>query len=328
LRAFISTVPFAEFNTYPLDLLREANIDYSLNPYGRKLHENELGELIGESDYLIAGTEIISQAVLRRATNLKLIARVGIGLDSVNLIRARTQNVIVTYTPDGPSPAVAELTLGLMINLLRSIHLANAEIHNGEWKRYSGRRLSKCTIGIIGAGRIGVRVLAHLAGFHCHDILVNDLQNSVELGSYTNCRWADKATIYKNADVITLHVPLTEVTRGMISYKELSLMKPGAVLVNTSRGGIVDESALYDVMKDGHLSGAAIDTFLDEPYNGPLKNLDRCLLTAHMGSMSNDCRAQMEIEATEEVVRLSRGEKLKQLVPEFEYENQQYMNCE
>lgn len=168
-------------------------------------------------------------------------------------------------------------------------------------------------------------MIQHLSGFNCQTVLVNDLIEMNELTSSVPYKWTDKNTIYRDADLITVHVPLTPLTRNMISYSEFRLMKSEAILINTSRGGIVNESALFDVMKGGHLSGAAIDTFLDEPYNGPLRKLDRCLLTAHMGSMSNDCRTQMEIEATEEVVRFSRGEKLKQLVPEFEYENQQYI---
>lgn len=325
MRALISTVPFAENSTYPLDLLSEAGIDYCLNPYGRKLNENELAELIKDYDFLIAGTEPIKQTALRNASRLKLIARVGIGLDSVDLIRARETNIQVTYTPDAPSPAVAELTIGLMLTLLRSIHLANRDIQDGKWERYFGRRLSRCTVGVIGAGRIGSRVIQHLSGFNCQTVLVNDLIEMNELASSVPYKWTDKTTIYRDADLITVHVPLTPVTRNMISYKEFRLMKSEAILINTSRGGIVNESALFDVMKGGHLSGTAIDTFLDEPYTGPLRKLDRCLLTAHMGSMSNDCRTQMEIEATEEVVRFSRGEKLKQLVPEFEFENQQYI---
>ena len=114
MRALISTAPFAENNSYPLDLLSEAGIEYCLNPYGRKLNENELSELIKDYDFLIAGTEPINQTVLRNASRLKLIARVGIGLDSVDLIRAREMDIQVTYTPDAPSPAVAELTIGLM----------------------------------------------------------------------------------------------------------------------------------------------------------------------------------------------------------------------
>ena len=131
--------------------------------------------------------------------------------------------------------------------------------------------------------------------------------------------WFKKNEIYKCADVITLHVPLTTKTLNMITKKDLETMKPGACLVNTSRGGIVNEKDLESILRTGHLSGVALDVFEQEPYNGPLTQVDRCILTAHMGSMSQDCRTAMEIEAVEEAVRLADGTPLVSLVPEEEY---------
>ena len=132
--------------------------------------------------------------------------------------------------------------------------------------------------------------------------------------------------IYREADVISLHVPLTMLTRNMISRRELEMMKPDAILINTARGGIVDERALYDVIREGHLAAVGIDTFEHEPYTGPLASVNQCLLTAHMGSMSKDCRAQMEIEATREAVCFLTGEPLVNEVPKEEYERQYLAN--
>jgi D-3-phosphoglycerate dehydrogenase len=305
-----------------LELLQAAGIEYLINPLGRKLKESELADMVGDFDVLIAGTEPIGESVLARATRLKLISRVGIGLDSVDLLAAEKRGIRVSYTPDAPAPAVAELTVGLMLSLLRSVHLANLQMHNGHWQRHFGRRLAEVTIGIIGTGRIGARVLRRIAAFGTPRVLVNDIKPDQKLVPELKLEWVDKEVIYRQADLISLHVPLTKQTKNMIRREQLLLMKADALIVNASRGGIINERDLADVMKAGHLGGAAIDVFDHEPYDGELAKIDRCLLTAHMGSMSIDCRTRMEIEATEEAVRFLAGAELQGTVPQSEYDVQ------
>ncbi len=322
MKVLITTVPFGEKDRLPLKLLEGSDIQYVINPYNKKLTESELIELVSDFDVIIAGTEQISDKVMDKGCNLKLISRVGIGLDSVDLLSAEKRGIKVSYTPDAPAPAVAELTIGLMLMLLRSVHVSNSQMHSGQWRRFFGRRLSNITIGIIGVGRIGVAVLRHLKGFGSPKILVNDVVSRDELGDKFDIEWTNKEEIYKQADIISLHLPLTNNTKNMIKKEHLLKMKSDAIIINTSRGGIINEVDLYEVMKSGHLSGAAIDVFEQEPYNGPLKEIERCLLTAHMGSMSVDCRTRMEIEATEEAIRFITGEGLEGEVPEDEYEVQ------
>ena len=321
-KVLITTVPFSEKNRFPLDLLEKNNIDYLVNPLNKKLTEEELFNMVADFDVVIAGTESITKKIMENAPKLKMISRVGIGLDSVDLLTAKDKGIAVSYTPDAPAPAVAELTIGMMLTLLRSVHVSNFQMHLGEWHRYFGRRLSEVTIGIIGVGRIGTGVLEHLQGFRNPKILVNDTSIKEDIGKKFNVEWVTKEEIYERSDVISLHLPLTGETKNMIKKDHLLSMKTDAIIINTSRGGIINESDLYGVMQSGHLSGAAIDVFNNEPYNGDLKNIERCLLTAHMGSMSVDCRTRMEIEATEEAVRFLTGKTLKGLVPEEEYEVQ------
>jgi D-3-phosphoglycerate dehydrogenase len=278
--------------------------------------------MIADFDVLIAGTELISEKVMEKAQCLKMISRVGVGLDSVDLLAAKRRGIQVSYTPDGPAPAVADLTIGLMFSLLRSVHLANAQMHRGEWQRHFGRRMSEVTFGIIGVGRIGRRVLESLGSLGASRVLVNDIQAHSPLNLSINPEYVDKDTIYRLADVISLHVPLTAKTKNMIRSEQLLRMKQDAIIVNTARGGIVNEQDLAEVLKSGHLSGAAIDVFNQEPYNGELARIERCLLTAHMGSMSIDCRTRMEIEATEEAIRFLAGQPLQGLVPPEEYDLQ------
>lgn len=321
-KVLITTVPFADKNRRPIELLDAVGIEYLINPIGRKLKEDELAEMVSDFDVLIAGTEPITDKVMSLASNLKLISRVGIGLDSVDLVAAEQRGIQVSYTPDAPAPAVAELTLGIMLTLLRHMHVANAQMHRGEWHRYLGWRIPEITIGIIGAGRIGARVLRQLEAFGSPRVLVNDLHPKTDVTDKLALEWTDKETIYSEADLISLHLPLTGLTKNMIRYTQLKAMKPEAIIINTSRGGIINEHDLAQVLNEGHLSGAAIDVFEQEPYAGELGQIERCLLTSHMGSMSFDCRAKMEIEATEEVVRFFTKQSLTGLVQPEEYEVQ------
>jgi D-3-phosphoglycerate dehydrogenase len=288
----------------------------------KKLTEDELLEIVTDFDIIIAGTEQITSKVMDRARNLKMISRVGIGLDSVDLLAAEERGIKVCFTPDAPAPAVAELTIGLMLSLLRSTHVANAELHRGEWVRHFGRRIPEITIGIIGVGRIGQRVLRRLSSFGTPRVLVNDLNPDDRLVPQTKLEWTDKEEIYKQADIISLHLPLTKHTKNMIRAEHIALMKTDAILINTARGGIINESDLANALNAGHLHSAAIDVFESEPYTGPLADIERCILTSHMGSMTVDCRTRMEIEATEEAVRFLTGLSLEREVPEEEYDVQ------
>ncbi len=324
-KALITTVPFGEKNRLPLDLLEDAGIKYTINPHNQKLTEGQLESLVDDHDIIIAGTEVISTKVMDQASNIKFISRVGIGLDGIDLLEAKRRGIAISYTPEAPAPAVAELTICLMLALLRSVHVSNAQMHRGEWNRIQGRRIAEVTVGIIGAGRIGARVLRRIKPFGTPRILVNDIMPNLELGQAAKIEWVPKEQIYREADIISLHLPLTRLTQNMIGSKQLQSMKPDAMIINTSRGGIINEDALYEVLISGHLGGAALDVYSTEPYAGNLAKVDRCLMTSHMGSMSKDCRARMEIEAVEEAVRFVNGEPLKNEVPQAEYDLQKRM---
>ncbi|TVO54365.1 phosphoglycerate dehydrogenase [Denitromonas halophila] len=322
-RVLITTVPFGDKNDLPIRQLEANGIEYLINPLGRKLKEDELAGMVSDVEVLIAGTEPITAKVMANAPRLKLISRVGIGLDSVDLLAAEQRGIKVSYTPDAPAPAVAELTIGLMFSLMRSIHIANARMHQGEWQRYFGRRLADLTIGIVGAGRIGGRVLRQLAALGAGRLLVNDINPAAcGLDDIATIEWVEKDVIYGASDIVSLHVPLTVQTKNMVRREDLRQMKPDAIIVNTARGGIINEDDLAEVLGLGHLAGAAVDVFCEEPYQGRLASIERCLLTSHMGSMSIDCRTRMEIEATEEAIRFLTEQPLEGLVPEVEYQVQ------
>jgi D-3-phosphoglycerate dehydrogenase len=318
-RILITTSPFGESDPAALKLLDEKQISYTVNPYGRRLREQEIADLIPPFEVVIAGTEPITASVLDRAPRLKLLAHTGIGLDNIDLTAARARGVAVTYTPSAPSPAVAELTIGQMIALLRGTPAADRGIRQKIWNRHIGRRLGNVTVGIIGVGRVGRLVIQHLLGFQPKRILANDINTDAAFARRAGFTWTDKQTIFRDADVITLHIPLTRETRHLIGTPELAMMKPNAVLINTSRGEIVDETALIDALRSRRELTAAIDVFEHEPYSGELVTLENCLLSCHMGSCTDDCRLQMEMGAAMEVVHYFRGEAFDTPVPESEY---------
>ena len=318
-RILITTVPFAVENRYPLDLLEKEKISYIVNPLGKKLTESELINLVGECEVIVAGTEAITDKVMSEAKNLRMISRVGIGLDSVDLIAAEKRKIAVSYTPDAPAPAVADLTMGLMYSLLRKVHEANIQLHQGNWHRYFGKRLTDCSIGLIGMGRVGSRVLKNLQVLGCKRILYYDKKVRLRQEDNEQVVFAEKEQIYEMSDIISLHIPLDLETKNMITAKEMKLMKKDVLLINTARGGVINEEDLYQALKDKLIAGAAIDVFEDEPYSGELVEHDNCILTAHMGSMSVDCRTQMEKEATEEAVRFILDNVQESPVPEEEY---------
>tara|TARA_B100001123_G_C15341298_1_gene1035042 strand:- start:3866 stop:4852 length:987 start_codon:yes stop_codon:yes gene_type:complete len=315
-RALITTVPFGKVDPVSLQTLDEAGIEYVINPIGRRLTEEELISLIPGFDILIAGTEPITERVMKAGGELKLISRVGVGLDNVDLLAARSLGIAVAYTPEGPADAVAELTIGLSLSLLRGVHLANAAIRQGVWNRFQGQRLGSVSVGVVGVGRIGRRVIRLFRAFgaeiYANDLVTAELDEPVQ--------WVDKPTLFKEVDLVTLHVPLTQRTRNLVDSEQLASMKPGAFLINTCRGGVVNEAALVTALRAGQIAGAAIDTFVNEPYHGDLVNVETCLITTHMGSMAADCRVSMECGAALNAVAFLSGKPCNELVPNSEYE--------
>lgn len=316
-RVFVTTVPFGTIDDTPLRLLAAASVDVVINPLNRRLRPEEIAPLIRDFPVVIAGTETYPREALDACPQLRAICRVGIGLDGVPLSHCEKRGVAVSYTPDAPSPAVAELSVGLMLDLLRGISTADRRLRTGEWQRVTGRRLSAMKVGIVGVGRIGRRVIDHLqGGFPGVRILAHDLVPQTGL---PGVEWVGLDRLMAESDIVTLHLPLSPATRHIIGAAELNAMRKDALLINTARGGIVDEAALAVALRDGRLRAAAVDVFEEEPYTGPLATIDNIVLTCHMGSMTADCRARMEIEATEEAIRILDGVPLLSAVPDSEY---------
>lgn len=310
MKVFISTHPFSATSPEPDRLLRYNEIEVTKNEHGRKITTEELAHDIADADVLIAGTEKITETVFQNAPNLQLISRVGIGLDGIDFDLCRKYGVRVAYTPDAPTMAVAELCVGMFLDLARRIRYTDANLRQGVWHRHMGTLLFGKTIGIFGMGRIGKSLIHLLSNFNVN-FLVHDIHPDIAFARLHKVKLTTKVEVLKFSDMISVNLPLKDDTLNYIGADELELMKSEAVLINTARGGIVNETALYDALKNDVIAGAGVDVFEQEPYRGSLLELDNTILTCHMGASTVDSRSDMEIQAVEEVVRFKRGEALK-----------------
>lgn len=310
MKVFVSTHPFGSTSKEPMKLLKSNDFEVRLNPLEHKMTSSELAMEIKDSEILIAGTEKITEDVFQNAPKLKLISRVGIGLDGVDFELCKKYGVRVAYTPDAPTMAVAELCVAMILDLARQITITDKNIRLGIWKRHMGTLLYGKTIGIFGMGRIG-KSLVHLLSSFNVNFLVHDINPDIAFGRLYNVNFVSKEEVLKNSDVVSVNIPLKKDTLDYITSKELSLMEPQAIVINTARGGIINENDLYDALKEKIIAGAAVDVFEEEPYSGKLIELENCLLTCHMGASTIDSRTDMEVQAVQEAIRFKNNQTLK-----------------
>jgi len=315
---FISTTTFGDTNKTPLIKLERAGISYLLNPHNRKLLPEETAALAQDSIAVVAGIEDL-ELLVKSSENLKIICRLGVGLENVPFDLCQEKNIKVSFTPEAVTPAISELTISLILAVARKLCVSNKNIRIGNWNRQPGVRIGGSTIGLIGFGRVGQMVAELLLSFQpklvlLYDPYLNQEQIHKMEGKGLNIIPVTLDELLKTSDIVSLHVGLNDSTKNMISGQEMAMMKNDSILINTSRGGIVNEQDLYLALEKGDIGGAALDVFEEEPYNGPLTQLDNVLLSPHQGSATKDCRAKMEMEAVDEVIRFIKGKPLKQEV--------------
>jgi D-3-phosphoglycerate dehydrogenase len=294
MKVVVSTSSFAAAS---LEALRGEGHEVVVNPHGRTLTGAEALELLRDADGVIAGTEPLTREVLTAAPRLRVISRVGVGIDGIDLDTARERGIVVANTPDAVTDAAAELTVAGLLALLRHVHLMHADLNAGVWRKRMGSLLRDKTVGIVGYGRVGRRVAALLDPFGAR-LLAHDPVLTGDLGP------AEAATLddlLRESDVVTVHASGDAGT--LIGEREIARLKHGAYLVNAARGGLVDETALERALQEGRLAGAYLDTFADEPYDGPLLHRDDVLVTAHAGSYAIEARTHMEREAVGNLLR-------------------------
>jgi len=274
--------------------------------------EVHLVEAVPLADALLVRTATrVTKRVLDHASRLRVIGRGGAGVDNIDLAAARARGVVVVHTPDAATDAVADLTVGLMLSLIRNLYAGDRAVRSGRFVEgragHLGRELGSLTLGVIGMGRAGRAVARRCALGFGMPIVYNDIVDVEALE--VSAPSVSKAALYQRADIVTLHVPLTDTTRGLINDEALSLFKSGSYLINASRGAVIDASAVARALSEGRLAGAAIDVFDPEPPppDHPLLTAPNTLLTPHIGARTHNAQQRMNA-VVEDVIGVLNGQ--------------------
>jgi len=289
-------------------VLQENGLKVSYEP---QITQDQLKEKISNYDIIIVRSRTkLTKELIDNATKCKIIARVGVGLDNIDEAAAKAKKIRVINAVEGAMTAVAELVIGLMLALARQITLGDREIRNGKWlkKEMMGTELKGKYLGIVGLGNIGKRLGRLAKGLNMniigYDVIPIDEAFSKEVGLMK----ADLGTLLSSSDYVSLHVPLLDSTYHLINAEKLATMKKTAKIINTSRGGVIDEEALYDAIKKGNLGGAALDVFETEPAIGnKLATLPNVICTPHIGAQTKEAQSLAANIIAEKIIQILRG---------------------
>ncbi len=305
------------------DKLADDGINYLNEQSGIQVHiqvgmnEDELCEIIGDYDALLIRSDTkVTKRVLQAATNLKVVGRAGIGVDNVDIPAATEQGVIVMNTPDANATTTAELAIAHMFSLSRNLPEASASVRAGKWERSQlvGAEINHKTFAILGFGTIGRLAAKRACGLGMR-VIAYDPFVTPEIFEECGATSVDLDTLVKEADYLTLHCPMIEKTRGIIGADQLKMMKKTAMLINCARGGLVDEAALYDALKNGEIAKAALDVYEQEPpKESPLFELDNITFTPHLGASTREAQVAVSVEiAIQAVTYVKTGEAINAL---------------
>lgn len=272
----------------------------SINTTGQRLSERELVKLLRDADGVIAGTEKISDEVIRSSRRLKVISRVGVGLDSVDLDSAKLHGIYVKNTPESPVISVAEHTIGLILSVLKNIPQYNERMRRMDYALIPATLLHGRDIGIIGIGRIGSKVATILGCMGCRIRFYDPFVTSETPPSWI--RTGSLESLMADSDIVTLHTTALPLGKPILEEKLLSHAKRGIIIINTARGSVIDERALVSALETGHVAAAALDVFSFEPYDGDLLKYPQVIVTPHVASNTIEARRQMEFEAVMNVI--------------------------
>lgn len=296
LRIAVASRSFSRHPVLRAEMLRRYE-HVTFNDAGRSLAGDELAAFLDGHQRAITALERLDDALFARLPMLEVVSKYGVGLDMIDLAAMARRGLRLGWTGGVNRRSVSELALSMMIALLRHVPQSNAEIRAGQWRQIAGRQLSGRTVGIIGCGHVGRDLVGLLAAFGC-TILVHDILDQPEFYAAHGLRPVGLETLLREAEIVTLHVPLDESTRSILSAERLALMRPDAILINTARGGLVDEAALKSMLKDKRLAAAGFDVFaVEPPEDAELLALPNLLATGHIGGSSEEAVLAMGMAA-------------------------------
>lgn len=309
-RVLVTPRSYGRYDPRLKEHLERAVGEVVYNPFGHSLSSVEVQELVRGCDGYIAGLDEVDRAALEAADRLRVISRYGVGVDQVDLQAAHERGIVVTNTPTANSTSVAELTVGLILCLARTIPLANETTKAGKPPRLEGVTLEGKVIGLFGMGAVGKRVASRLQGFDCVVLAYDPFVGPATARAF-GAEMKSREEVIAESDFLSLHVPLLPDTREMVDGSFLLQMKRGAYLVNTARGELIDEAALLATLQTGHLAGAALDVFASEPPSpeNPLLNLPQVIATPHMGAHTDGAINDMGWGALEDCLAVLRGDE-------------------
>tara|TARA_B100000242_G_scaffold283885_1_gene246601 strand:- start:241 stop:1170 length:930 start_codon:yes stop_codon:yes gene_type:complete len=292
MRVRVCNISFSK-NSILVNKIKKYFKDVNFNFNGVRLDGEELIDFCKDADAIIVGVEKINSSILKRLPNLKYIAKYGVGIDNIDIDSCKERGVLIGWTGGVNKRSVAELTLGYMLILMRNIFSSYSDLKKLRWIKDGGNSLYNKKIGIIGMGNIGQDLIKLLSVFDC-EILANDISENSSLSKKLNFKYVTKEFLYRNSDIVTLHVPLTSSTKKMINTKVFNKMKNSSILINTSRGGVVCEKDLIDALKNKKIHSAALDVFQYEPLkNKELVRLSNIICTPHIAGNSKEAVIEM-----------------------------------
>ncbi len=288
---------------------REQGIDVEISYWHEGRDEAEMLSLVPGMDAALVSIDPLTRRVIAAANKLKVISRTGVGYDAIDVPAATERGIYVTTTPGANETAVADYTWAMLMAVARKVVENDRNVREGKWQRVIGDDPSGKTIGIVGLGTIGKKGAKRAAGFDMR-ILAYDVFKDEAWAAANNVTYMALDDLLAEADFVTCHVPLMEATRNLIGEAQLRRMKPSAYLINTSRGGVIDEEALYQALNEGWIKGAGLDVFSQEPaWGNPLLTLDNVLLAPHVAGNSFGAQARMIEMAFDNVINVLKGEK-------------------
>jgi len=284
------------------------------NPYGRPLGEDELADLLTGCDGMIAGVDFLSEKAIMSADRLKVISRYGVGYDRVDIAAARKKGIAVTNTPGANSKAVAELAFGLMLSLARRIPMLDRKTKASEWAQYTGTELGGKTLGILGLGAVGRLVAKQAVGFAMH-VVAYDPYMDAAYAEQNGIGAVSLEEVIASSDFISLHLPLKNDTRHLIDTKSISRMKDGAVIINTARGGIIDEEAVLAALEAGKIGGLGLDAYEQEPpERSKLFEMDNVVMTPHAAAHTREATENMANASVANLIAVLSGQECSAIV--------------